>query len=72
MLVQVPGVIVMEVVSDDSGTADPNYRRIVAVFNAATSTFTGDSIVPIPSIEAMQGILHHKSPTGGALLLHFS
>lgn len=48
LLRQVPGVIVMEIMSDDSGTADPQHRRIVTVFNAAVTAFTGDSILLVP------------------------
>ena len=41
-IVQVPGVIVMEVASSDAGTADPGLARILTVFNASTKAYTGD------------------------------
>ena len=39
---QVPGVIVMEVCSSGTGTADAGLARIVTVFNAGTRPYTGD------------------------------
>jgi hypothetical protein len=46
---QVPGVIVMEVVSCEEGIMDPLYRRVVVVFNAAVTSFTGGHWIPTAS-----------------------
>ncbi|BDA50310.1 Pullulanase [Coccomyxa sp. Obi] len=39
---QVPGIIMMEVVSSEEGTHDPKWKRILTVFNASMNPFTGD------------------------------
>ena len=40
-LVQVPGVIVMEVVSNQNFTTDLQWQRIVIAFNASSKEYTG-------------------------------
>ena len=41
VLLQVPGVIVMELESSSSCTADPQWQRIVVAFNASSKEYTG-------------------------------
>ena len=41
VLLQVPGVIVMELESSSSCTADPHWQRIVVAFNASSKEYIG-------------------------------
>ena len=38
---QVPGVIVMEIISDDRFTSDSQWQRIVVAFNASSREYRG-------------------------------